>query len=104
MIGNTLGPDEAFRFARGEKVRASAGDYAQLIRPLDFLIVADQAENLGLAPMVAEFEHWPTAQRLGSALHDLAKEGNSIAAHVERGAALNAAIDRIGDDNLQRTM
>ena len=54
MIGNTLGPDEAFRFARGEKVRASAGDYAQLIRPLDFLIVADQAENLGLAPMVAE--------------------------------------------------
>ena len=54
MIGNRLGPDEAFRFARGEKVRASAGEYAQLIRPLDFLVVADHAENLGLAPMIEE--------------------------------------------------
>ena len=50
MIGNSLGPDEAFRFARGEKVRASVGDYAQLIRPLDFLVVADHAENLGSRP------------------------------------------------------
>ncbi|WP_263289598.1 DUF3604 domain-containing protein [Tateyamaria pelophila] len=52
MVGNTLGPDEAFRFARGEKVRASVGDYAQLIRPLDFLVVADHAENLGVASMI----------------------------------------------------
>ena len=54
MIGNVLGPDEAFRFARGEKVRASLGHFAQLVRPLDFLVVADHAENLGLAPMIAE--------------------------------------------------
>lgn len=30
------------------------GEYAQLIQPLDFLVVADHAENLGLAPMIAE--------------------------------------------------
>ena len=41
MIGNVLGPDEAFRFARGEKVRVSVGASAQLVRPLDFLVVAD---------------------------------------------------------------
>ena len=50
MIGNFLGPDEAFRFARGETVRASAGQRAKLIRPLDFLVIADHSENLGLAP------------------------------------------------------
>ncbi|MGR8980824.1 MAG: DUF3604 domain-containing protein [Gammaproteobacteria bacterium] len=54
MIGNRLGPDEAYRFARGETVVASTGVRARLQRPLDFLVVADHAENLGLAPMIAE--------------------------------------------------
>jgi hypothetical protein len=104
MIGNTLGPDEAFRFARGEKVRASVGEYAQLIRPLDFLVVADHAENLGLAPMIAESNPGLLANDWGRQLHDLVKGGDPIAAYVEWGAALNAATDRIEDDDLQRTM
>jgi hypothetical protein len=104
MIGNTLGPDEAFRFARGEKVRASVGEYAQLVRPLDFLVVADHAENLGLAPMIAESNPALLANEWGRELHDLVMEGNPIAAYVEWGAALNSATDMIDDDNLQRTM
>jgi len=39
MFGNTLGPEESFRFARGEVVVASNGMSAKLIRPLDFLVV-----------------------------------------------------------------
>jgi len=54
MIGNTLSPDEAYRFARGEEVTSSTGIPARLVRPLDFLVVSDHAENLGLAPMIAE--------------------------------------------------
>ncbi|MBW8635876.1 DUF3604 domain-containing protein [Hoeflea sp. WL0058] len=104
MIGNTLGPDEAFRFARGEKVRASVGDYAQLVRPLDFLVVADHSENLGLAPMIAESNPGLLANDWGRQLHDLVKGGDPIAAYVEWGAALNSATDRINDDDLQRTM
>lgn len=104
MIGNVLGPDEAFRFARGEKVRASAGAWAQLIRPLDFLVVADHAENLGLAPMITESNPALLANAWGRALHDMVKQGDPIAAYVEWGAALNAAVDKIGDDDLQRTM
>jgi hypothetical protein len=104
MIGNTLGPDEAFRFARGEKVRASVGDYAQLVRPLDFLVVADHAENLGLAPMIAESNPGLLANDWGRRLHDLVKDGDPIAAYVEWGAALNDATDMINDDDLQRTM
>jgi len=54
MIGNRLGPEEAYRFARGEMVVSSSGVRTRLQRPLDFLVVADHAENLGLAPMIEE--------------------------------------------------
>jgi hypothetical protein len=53
LIGNTLGPDEAYRFAKGETVTSSTGVPARLARPLDFLVVADHAENLGTAPLLA---------------------------------------------------
>ena len=54
MFGNTLGPAEAYRFARGEEVLTPHGLRTRLIRPLDFLVVADHAENLGLSPFIAE--------------------------------------------------
>jgi len=38
LIGNTLGPDEAYRFAKGETVTSSTGLPARLSRPLDFLV------------------------------------------------------------------
>ncbi len=53
LIGNTIGPDEAYRFAKGETVTSSTGLKARLARPLDFLVVADHAENLGTAPLLA---------------------------------------------------
>ena len=54
LIGNRLGPDEAYRFAKGEVVISSNGVRARLQRPLDFLVISDHAENLGLAPMAAK--------------------------------------------------
>ena len=36
MVGNTLGPDEAYRFAMGEEVTQSHGLKAKLERPLIF--------------------------------------------------------------------
>ena len=49
MIGCRLDPEAAYRFALGHEVRTSSGQRARLIRPLDFLVVADHAENLGMA-------------------------------------------------------
>ena len=43
-----LGPEEAYRFAQGEKVTAHNGMQAQLKRPLDFIVVADHAEAMGV--------------------------------------------------------
>lgn len=45
----TTTPDDAFRFAKGEEVISSQGIPARLQRPLDFLVVADHSENLGIA-------------------------------------------------------
>ena len=52
LVGNTLGPDMAYRFARGEEVTSSTGLRVKLIRPLDFLVVSDHAEYLGLPVML----------------------------------------------------
>jgi hypothetical protein len=43
-----LTPDDAYRFAKGEVVRSSLGVPARLSRPLDWLVVTDHAENLGI--------------------------------------------------------
>ena len=43
-----LGPEQAYRFAKGESVTAHNGMTAKLRRPLDFLVVADHASNMGV--------------------------------------------------------
>jgi hypothetical protein len=48
MGGNRLSPEQAYRFARGEQVVTSSGVPARLSRPLDFLVVTDHAEGLGV--------------------------------------------------------
>ena len=48
VYGNRLGPEKAYRFAKGEVVTTSNGMQARLRRRLDFLVIADHASNLGL--------------------------------------------------------
>lgn len=104
MIGNFLGPDEAFRFARGETVRASGGTRAKLVRPLDFLVVADHSENLGLAPMIAESNPDLLRNPWAKRVHDLVKEGKFFEAYGEWGKKMAALEDPIDDDDLANSM
>jgi hypothetical protein len=46
---NTLGPDEAYRFAKGEQVTSSTGLPVKLGRPLDWLVVANHSDMMGFA-------------------------------------------------------
>jgi len=48
----TLGSDVAYRFAKGESIRMPNGRRAKLDRPLDFLMVSDHAEYLGVFSMI----------------------------------------------------
>ena len=45
--GVKLGPEEAFRFARGDEVTSSHGEILRLSRPLDFLVVSDHSDAMG---------------------------------------------------------
>ena len=52
--GNTqLSGDDAFRFARGEEITAHNAMRVRLRRPLDFLVVSDHAEYLGVIDGIA---------------------------------------------------
>ena len=46
--GTRLGPDVAYRFARGEEVTSSTGQPVRLSRPLDWLAIADHSDALGV--------------------------------------------------------
>ena len=45
-----IGPGEAYRFARGEEITAHNGMAVKLRRPLDFFLLSDHAEFLGVLP------------------------------------------------------
>lgn len=49
LFGNTTGPDTAYRLARGEEIITSTGQPLKLSRPLDFLVVADHSDLMGIA-------------------------------------------------------
>jgi hypothetical protein len=49
LFGNRLPPREAYRFARGEEVVSSSGQPVRLSRPLDWLVVADHSDGMGMA-------------------------------------------------------
>jgi hypothetical protein len=83
MVGTTLNPDDAYRFARGQTVTSSTGTRARLARPLDFLVVADHAELLGLAPMIARSDPTVLADPVGKKWHDMVKAGNGYDAFIE---------------------
>ena len=49
-FGATLLPPDAYRFAKGEEVISSTGMPVRLSRPLDFLVVSDHSDNMGMFP------------------------------------------------------
>jgi hypothetical protein len=105
MIGCRLGPEEAYRFALGEEVRTSSGQRARLIRPLDFLVVADHAANLGLAAMIAESNPELLKSEYGRKFHDLVKTGKGFDAFLlwgTEGVAKNT--DVIDNPKMTRTV
>ena len=103
MVGNTLGPEDAFRIARGEPFVSSMGVPGQLSRPFDFVVVADHSENLGLAPAVAESDPDLLAVPWGKKLHDLVKAGKPMEAFDMFIVQIMKAEDPLVGSELPRT-
>lgn len=82
-----LGPKEAYRFAKGETIIAHNGMKARLHRPLDFLLIADHAVNLGMMssiqtsdPALLETE---AGRYLYSRYHEIQSNPDSVARENE---------------------
>ena len=46
----TFGPEQAYRFAQGEEITAHNGMQVKLRRALDFLVIADHSDGMGVLP------------------------------------------------------
>ena len=75
LVGTTLDVDAGYRFARGEKVRSNSGQAVQLVRPLDFLVITDHAELIGLAPQIQSSAPELLADPWGKWVHERFNSG-----------------------------
>jgi len=77
--GCRLGPDEAYRFAKGEEVTTSTGQRAKLSRPLDFLVVSDHSEMYGLMPQLLKGDPEVLSTEKGRRWYDMMQKGGDAA-------------------------
>ena len=70
-LGVRLGPEQAFRFASGETVTSTTGQQVRLSRPLDFVVVADHAESLGVMELVRQGDERIIGDELAAEWHRL---------------------------------
>jgi hypothetical protein len=75
--GNRLGPEGAYRFARGEAVTSFKGWTAKLTRPLDFLVVADHTDGYGFYTRIEAGEPFVVSKPEGKRWHELLKKGDN---------------------------
>ncbi|WP_422040065.1 DUF3604 domain-containing protein [Roseibium sp.] len=74
-FGARLTQEQAWRFARGEEITASSGQPVRLYRPLDWLVITEHSDGMGLitdildaAPGVTKYEQgrkWSEGYRAG---------------------------------------
>jgi hypothetical protein len=82
-FGNRLGLEEAYRFARGEEVRSTAGGRARLARPLDFLVIADHSDNMGFFPDLNAGDPEILGDPKGREWYDKIQEGQGVDVAME---------------------
>ncbi len=87
-FGVRLLPEDAYRFAKGEQVISSTGQPARLSRPLDFLVVSDHSDNMGLFPELQAGSPFVMASEKGRRWHQMITAGGQ--------EAVTAAVELIG--------
>ena len=99
MSGARLAPEDAYKFAMGEEVISSSGQSLKLSRPLDFLVISDHVEGLGVMYEVYNgnptFMKDETLQRWNKAM----KAGGA-----ETGKIMNEIIVAQGNATLPKTI
>ena len=79
LFGNILGPDDAYRLARGEEITSSTGLPVKLSRPLDFLVVTDHSDMMGVATDIQQGTPNILKVPKGKEWHEAFKQGGQAA-------------------------
>lgn len=82
-FGNRIGLDEAYKFAKGESVTSSSGLTAKLSRPLDFLVVADHSDGMGLFQALFNKDEWIMKYPQGKKWSKLIEDGRGGEAAID---------------------
>ena len=79
LFGNILTHEDAYRFARGEEITASGGVKAKLGRPLDWLVITDHSDMMGIATDIQQGAPNIVADPKGKEWHEGFKKGGKAA-------------------------
>ncbi|WP_370981161.1 DUF3604 domain-containing protein [Agaribacterium sp. ZY112] len=79
LFGNTIGLDDAYRFARGDEIKSSTGIPVKLSRPLDWLIVTDHTDLMGIAADIKSGTPNILADKKGKEWHEAFVKGGKAA-------------------------
>ncbi len=79
LFGNILGHADAYRLARGEQITSSSGVDVKLSRPLDWLVVADHSDMMGIAADIQSGAPNILADPKGKEWHEGFKKGGQAA-------------------------
>ncbi len=106
LMGTKLGPEDSFRFARGKEVVSNTGIRVRLIRPLDFLVVSDHAEYLGLADLIRTSDPELLATQHGKRWYNMFQKGGAegFKAAAEVFFSIGKRQELIKSDKLKRSV
>jgi hypothetical protein len=79
LFGNTLTHEDAYRLARGEEVTSSTGLPVKLSRPLDWLVITDHSDMMGIATDIQQGAPNILAVPEGKRWHEAFKQGGQAA-------------------------
>jgi len=79
LFGNILGHEDAYRFARGEEIKSSTGLPVKLGRPLDWLVITDHSDMMGIATDIQSGAPNILAVPKGKEWHEGFKKGGKAA-------------------------
>jgi hypothetical protein len=77
--GTTLGPREAYQFARGDEVISSSGQPVRISKPYDFFMVTDHSDGMGVITDILSGAPNIVADPLGREFHEAFAAGGDEA-------------------------
>lgn len=103
MGNRRIDPETAYRFARGQEVSAHNGMRVRLRRPLDFILLSDHAEYLGVMNMLDREEEVLLSTETGKRWAAWRKNGEHLNVFSEFGQSLLEGRDIIDDEKVEQT-